>query len=106
MYINNVLYCFYFSDTEAFEACFRLLHDDDDDDDDENVVSPEQHPSKHAVVIFCHYFREYSYLARWYAASECFRMRPSHSPFKQSAWDRPDVELHRDTDEANFVNPY
>jgi len=32
MYINNVLYCFYSSDTEAFEACFRLLHDDDDDD--------------------------------------------------------------------------
>jgi len=30
MYINNVLYCFYSSDTEAFEACFRLLHDDDD----------------------------------------------------------------------------
>ena len=28
-----MLYCFYFSDTEAFEACFRLLHDDDDDDD-------------------------------------------------------------------------
>ena len=27
-----MLYCFYFSDTEAFEACFRLLHDDDDDD--------------------------------------------------------------------------
>ena len=26
-----MLYCFYFSDTEAFEACFRLLHDDDDD---------------------------------------------------------------------------
>ena len=25
-----MLYCFYFSDTEAFEACFRLLHDDDD----------------------------------------------------------------------------
>ena len=33
MYINNVLYCFYSSDTEALEACFRLLHDDDDDDD-------------------------------------------------------------------------
>ena len=32
MYINNVLYCFYSSDTEALEACFRLLHDDDDDD--------------------------------------------------------------------------
>jgi len=32
MYINNVLYCFYSSDTEAFEACFRLLHDDDDDE--------------------------------------------------------------------------
>jgi len=32
LYINNVLYCFYFSDTEAFEACFRLLHDDDDDE--------------------------------------------------------------------------
>ena len=31
MYINNVLYCFYSSDTEALEACFRLLHDDDDD---------------------------------------------------------------------------
>jgi len=30
MYINNVLYCFYSSDTEALEACFRLLHDDDD----------------------------------------------------------------------------
>jgi len=29
MYINNVLYCFYSSDTEALEACFRLLHDDD-----------------------------------------------------------------------------
>ena len=28
-----MLYCFYFSDTEAFEACFRLLHDDDDDDE-------------------------------------------------------------------------
>jgi len=27
-----VLYCFYSSDTEALEACFRLLHDDDDDD--------------------------------------------------------------------------
>ena len=27
-----MLYCFYFSDTEAFEACFRLLHDDDDDE--------------------------------------------------------------------------
>ena len=26
-----MLYCFYFSDTEAFEACFRLLHDDDDE---------------------------------------------------------------------------
>jgi len=26
-----VLYCFYSSDTEALEACFRLLHDDDDD---------------------------------------------------------------------------
>jgi len=25
-----VLYCFYSSDTEALEACFRLLHDDDD----------------------------------------------------------------------------
>ena len=24
----------YFSDTEASQACFRLLHDDDDDDDD------------------------------------------------------------------------
>jgi len=33
MYINNVLYCFYSSDTEALEACFRLLHDDDDDND-------------------------------------------------------------------------
>jgi len=33
MYINNVLYCFYSSDTEALEACFRLLHDDDDDDE-------------------------------------------------------------------------
>jgi len=32
MYINNVLYCFYSSDTEALEACFRLLHDDDDED--------------------------------------------------------------------------
>jgi len=31
MYINNVLYCFYSSDTEALEACFRLLHDDDDE---------------------------------------------------------------------------
>ena len=31
MYINNVLYCFYSSDIEALEACFRLLHDDDDD---------------------------------------------------------------------------
>jgi len=30
MYINNVLYCFYSSDTEALEACFRLLHDDDE----------------------------------------------------------------------------
>jgi len=25
-----VLYCFYSSDTEALEACFRLLHDDDE----------------------------------------------------------------------------
>ena len=25
----------YFSDTEAFQACFRLLHADDDDDDDD-----------------------------------------------------------------------
>ena len=33
-----MLYCFYFSDTEAFEACFRLLHDDDDDDDDDDVI--------------------------------------------------------------------
>jgi len=32
-----VLYCFYFSDTEAFEACFRLLHDDDDDEIRDNV---------------------------------------------------------------------
>jgi len=39
MYINNVLYCFYSSDTEAFEACFRLLHDDDDDDDDGSKVA-------------------------------------------------------------------
>jgi len=38
MYINNVLYCFYSSDTEALEACFRLLHDDDDDDDSEFVI--------------------------------------------------------------------
>ena len=37
MYINNVLYCFYSSDTEAFEACFRLLHDDDDDDEKEDA---------------------------------------------------------------------
>ena len=36
-----MLYCFYFSDTEAFEACFRLLHDDDDDDD-----SPYTQPEK------------------------------------------------------------
>jgi len=42
MYINNVLYCFYSSDTEALEACFRLLHDDDDGEiprRSENVTS-------------------------------------------------------------------
>jgi len=37
MYINNVLYCFYSSDTEAFEACFRLLHDDDEISDKDMV---------------------------------------------------------------------
>jgi len=41
LYINNVLYCFYFSDTEAFEACFRLLHDDDDDDYNSHAVITE-----------------------------------------------------------------
>ena len=45
MYINNVLYCFYSSDTEALEACFRLLHDDDDDDDDDNI---------HDTVVLVH----------------------------------------------------
>ena len=30
----------YFSDTEASQACFRLLHadDDDDDDDDDDIL--------------------------------------------------------------------
>jgi len=42
MYINNVLYCFYSSDTEAFEACFRLLHDDDDDDDIPCVIGESE----------------------------------------------------------------
>jgi len=27
----------YFSDTEASQACFRLLHNDDDDDDGDEV---------------------------------------------------------------------
>ena len=27
----------YFSDTEASQACFRLLHDADDDDDDDDI---------------------------------------------------------------------
>ena len=38
----NVLYCFYFSDTEAFEACFRLLHDDDDTDPEINERTDRQ----------------------------------------------------------------
>jgi len=49
MYINNVLYCFYSSDTEAFEACFRLLHDDDDDDDDGVVYAAVSTDFKMAV---------------------------------------------------------
>ena len=45
MYINNVLYCFYSSDTEAFEACFRLLHDDD-------VVMLQRQPVSHGSLVF------------------------------------------------------
>ena len=41
-----MLYCFYFSDTEAFEACFRLLHDDDDDDDDKRLDVRTSKPAK------------------------------------------------------------
>ena len=41
-----MLYCFYFSDTEAFEACFRLLHDDDDDDDDD-----DEHKSGRGMLL-------------------------------------------------------
>ena len=32
-FVNKYLWSYsYFSDTEAFQACFRILHDDDDDD--------------------------------------------------------------------------
>ena len=53
MYINNVLYCFYSSDTEALEACFRLLHDDDDDDDDTSY-SQEKHRWSHFKFTLYH----------------------------------------------------
>ena len=55
MYINNVLYCFYSSDIEALEACFRLLHDDDDDDDVlllTDVVCWQRSSNSHKGIIF------------------------------------------------------
>jgi len=37
--MNKYLWFYvYFSDTEASQACFRLLHDADDDDDDDDGV--------------------------------------------------------------------
>ena len=73
MYINNVLYCFYSSDTEALEACFRLLHDDDDDSYTD--LSPV--PVKSAVK---------SYLTSWLAQNMSKRVLKRLRVLTSTTW--------------------